>query len=98
MRHHHSLAALCLLLSATLALAADETPTGGGTFNTPGYTPATPQARPGATPGAAPGSAQGNTAPTGTRPSQPADATIPGTEPGMLRPDQRPRRVELPPA
>ncbi|HJV97316.1 MAG TPA: polysaccharide biosynthesis/export family protein, partial [Albitalea sp.] len=98
MRHLHSFAALCLLLSATLALAADETPTGGGTFNTPGYTPATPQARPGATAGATPGGAQGSTAPSGARPAQPADATTPVTEPGALRPDLRPRRVELPPA
>ncbi|WP_372526274.1 polysaccharide biosynthesis/export family protein [Piscinibacter sp.] len=92
MRTLHFLAAMCLLTSATLVLAADETPA-GGTFNAPGYTPVAPQ-RPGATaPGAA---APGGTAPTTARPAQPTDAaTGVDLQPGQ-RPEARPRRAELP--
>ncbi|HEY2925458.1 polysaccharide biosynthesis/export family protein, partial [Piscinibacter sp.] len=93
MRQLHFLAALGLLAGASMALAADET-TSGGTFNTPGYPSApTPTQKPGAT------------APAGTMLQRPAstDGSTPLRAPANgARADQAPelrlRRAELPPA
>ena len=95
MRHLRFLAALGLLIGASLAQAADDT-TSGGTFNTPGYSqsPTTTTQKPGST-----GTGGSTQRPTTTDGGQPLRS--PGTAPAEgARTDQAPelrlRRAELP--
>ncbi len=100
MRSFHTLAipviSCALALSSALVRAADE-PAAGGTFNAPGYSPASPQNPTNTTaPGGA--AARGTTMqqPDAAAPRLPQRAGQP-TTPAGAQPEPLPRRADLPP-